>query len=734
MSFDVERIYGLLPAVYRLRDAEQGGELKALLSVIAEQAAVLEEDLAQLYDDQFVETCADWVVPYIGDLIGYRALYGIPPRVNNPRAEVANTIAYRRRKGTASVLEQLARDVTGWEARVVEFFQRLATTQYMNHLRPENFYAPDLRRVADLEYLGTPFDPVPRTADVRRIASGRGLYNIPNVGIFIWRLRAYSVTKGTAGFVQEGCYTFHPFGFDAPLFNPVRTQDQITHLAQPFNVPAPLRRRPLYAELEALRQALAEDKVEADLLKCGVYFGLAPVVRVYLETPAVIEGQPGLQLTEIPAREILLCDLSDWRRPPAEKTYTPRRKPGDAAEPPPEKLPIQVSVDPVLGRLAFPAGTDLTGVTVKVSYSYGFSADMGGGQYSRPGRPLPTATVALTGPGLSDTLNDTAAETERVVEINHSATIAGDIEVTLADGQRLTVQAKDETRPVIGGDITIDVGSGAYDAGVEVTLDGLLVGGSVRVNGNTPLKLTLRDCTVRPWRALDGGAPEPPDTPSVNWPDAAASGRLVVERSITGRLVVPPAVQVSISDSIVDALGDEGLALAASEGGDAAGAVEIARTTVFGRLLVREIVLAENSIFTGDVTSELKQHGCVRFCYLTQASRVPSRYHCQPDLAIQRAVEEARRHQPGLDAAAQEALASDIRSWLKPDFTDQHWSQPGYAQLHGSSPLEIRSGSDDGAEMGAFHDLYQIRRDINLRARLDEYLRFGLEAGVFYAT
>ena len=36
-------------------------------------------------------------------------------------AEVAHTIGYRRRKGTAAVLEQLARDVTGWPAaRVVE--------------------------------------------------------------------------------------------------------------------------------------------------------------------------------------------------------------------------------------------------------------------------------------------------------------------------------------------------------------------------------------------------------------------------------------------------------------------------------------------------------------------------------------------------------------------------------------------------------------------------------------
>ena len=76
MSIDAQTLYQLLPAVYRNRDAEAGGALQALIQVVAEQIAVLEEDLAQLYDDQFIETCADWVVPYIGDLIGYRQLHG----------------------------------------------------------------------------------------------------------------------------------------------------------------------------------------------------------------------------------------------------------------------------------------------------------------------------------------------------------------------------------------------------------------------------------------------------------------------------------------------------------------------------------------------------------------------------------------------------------------------------------------------------------------------------------
>ncbi|MEO6320198.1 MAG: hypothetical protein ABIR56_06015, partial [Polaromonas sp.] len=180
-SLGAERLYQLLPAVYRLRDAEQGEPLRALIGVLAQELEALEENIEQLYDDQFIETCAKWVAPYIGDLIGYRPLHHVSARIGSPRAEVANTIAYRRRKGTALMLEQLAQDVTDWPAHAVEFFEQLATTQYMKHLR---LYAPATARVRDeatLLRVGSPFNRAAHTAEMRRPETGSGRYNIPNI-------------------------------------------------------------------------------------------------------------------------------------------------------------------------------------------------------------------------------------------------------------------------------------------------------------------------------------------------------------------------------------------------------------------------------------------------------------------------------------------------------------------------------------------------------------------------
>ena len=171
MSFDATTLYGLLPAWIRLRDAAQGGPLQDLVAVLADQVAVLEEDLAQSYDNLFIETCAPWAVPYIGDLLQTTPLIdasrvavtgtvaslcvdlqgpSFQPQIGlRARADVAKTIYYRRRKTTLPMLEQLSADVTGWAAHVREFFQTLAWSQAVrNHIRPASFYAPDLRQRA----------------------------------------------------------------------------------------------------------------------------------------------------------------------------------------------------------------------------------------------------------------------------------------------------------------------------------------------------------------------------------------------------------------------------------------------------------------------------------------------------------------------------------------------------------------------------------------------------------
>jgi hypothetical protein len=109
------------------------------------------------------------------------------------------------------------------------------------------------------------------------------------------------------------------------------------------------------------------------------------------------------------------------------------------------------------------------------------------------------------------------------------------------------------------------------------------------------------------------------------------------------------------------------------------------------------------------VLADRRQEGCVRFSYLPPDSRTPQRYRCQP---------------------ADDADAARVR----PVLTSERYPDPAYGQLDRRTPDEIWRGADDESEMGALHHLFQPQRAAYLEARLDDYLRFGLEAGFFFAS
>lgn len=134
----------LLPRWHLLRDAEEGEPLRALLAVIAEQLDRVRDGVEQGYEDLFVETAAPWVLPYLGDLVGYRTLPGYERVLTAglheggraalaeavaPRADVAATVAGRRRKGTLHLLEEISGQVAGWPARAVELSRLVAHHQ-----------------------------------------------------------------------------------------------------------------------------------------------------------------------------------------------------------------------------------------------------------------------------------------------------------------------------------------------------------------------------------------------------------------------------------------------------------------------------------------------------------------------------------------------------------------------------------------------------------------------------
>ena len=260
------------------RDDDSGGLLRALLDAIGGELSVLEHDLDELYDAWFVETCPEWAVPYIADLVG---LVGLPGDLGagtgaavSRRAVVANTVAYRRRKGTIAVVEQVVRDVTGWPTRAVEFYRLLGATTHVNHVRLDRPTFASVRH-ADRAELESPrlaagaLTSFAHLAEARRIEPGRGRYSIGNIGVFVFPLQVYDAS-GTPARRLTDWWSSHPLGWDQPLFAVPTTETTIEHLATESDLPVPLRPRRLLAALVAAREGLPGEplpvgvRVEAD--------------------------------------------------------------------------------------------------------------------------------------------------------------------------------------------------------------------------------------------------------------------------------------------------------------------------------------------------------------------------------------------------------------------------------------------------------------------------------------
>lgn len=765
MSAQGQSLFDLLPALYRLRDAQLAqsqslltptesarlqnlqaltpplspdqqqlfdqltaktarGPLQSLLMLIDEQFQLLLDDLIQRYDDEFIETCAPWVIPYIGDLIGYQLVNGVAPAVASPRAEVANTVSFRRRKGTALVLEQLARDVTGWGAHAVEFFRQLATAQYVKHIRSDNHYAPNLRGWRPLIYMNSAFDLTARQVDVRRISDSRGRYNIQNIGVFLWSLNAYGAAKAPATAVAGSSQLFRvgTLGADMPLFNnPVSQGSDITTPAQPINVPDRLRRAVLQQDLQAGVGA--------------AYYGEGLSVALYLN---------GVLLNPY---QIQICNLSGAD--------------GSWANLPTTGSPYTVRFDPELGRLAFvnapaPPPADSTTPSVQASYYYGFGADMGGGSYSR------SDSFIVQSDAQSDTAVFPFPDTEstpRYTTLQGALTFAaaslagaGQVAVEITDdgiyplpsspsspgspallfnvaaGVTIELRAAEGRRPtlLISQEITLTGGAQS-----TVSLNGLVIGYAPAA-ARTALPaallhapaeasqlgtLNLSHCTLVPgWALSPAGSPQPAYSGLPSLKAESAGLQVTIQKSIVGALFVSGEATAILSDSIVDATGATQIAYAASDGKSGGGSLTLKSCTVIGKvhaglltLVSDSIVLAELAAadsWTAAMWADRKQQGCVRFSYIPAMSSVLRQHEC----VVQ---------------------ASGVS---QPLFYSLQYGDPGYCKLLPSTDDAIRRGADDEGEMGAFHFVLAPLRENDLQVRLQEYLPAGLEFGLFYQT
>jgi hypothetical protein len=499
-----DKLWTLLPAVYRALDTDQlgaDGPLREMVNRIGATTAVLRRSIDRLWENQSIETCDDWVIPYIAELVGTRLVQGLD--TSGQRLDVANTINYRRRKGTVGLIEELAHDISGWDAKVVEFFRRLGRTRHgldppvgpigtpgsaLTTLHEaEGLVGPltfthiggfaDLRNVYGATKSRSAFDEFYHFADTRKGIGLFGWHAIPHLGVFVWRLLSLGVGPVTPVPVRgcPGWYTFDPTGRDTPLFAAQRDATAFGDVwisPTEGQLPAPISQALLDADIKAGQNGL----------------GLYPV-----EPPPTTLTMPKAVMSVAPAA------TPDEPFPASSLVLRPERG----------RFKRAASPEPML----------------VASYQYGFPSEIGAGPYDRRGQALAIATpdpkTKLTG---GDGALATANLHHGTITLADSLTYDGAHDLYV-HGQ-LTLSAANNRRPLIrlgaGKAWTIH---GRSDQSA-LTLDGLFVSGQDVVLTGAFGAVTLSCCTLDPG---SGATPDVFDDPFGSPPPSpfqtAADGR-----------------------------------------------------------------------------------------------------------------------------------------------------------------------------------------------------------------
>jgi len=697
----MERIYALLPAVYRERDAALGRPLAAVCKVLELEYAHLHDDIAGLYAQWFIETCDPWVVPYLGALVGTTGIDTEVANVPTQRVRVANTLGYRSRRGIASTLASACADASGWPALPVEYVRQVVTSVNVNAVsRAGSDRGPIESATFDVgspnarESLDGPFATARRSASVGAIdrprVHGAGAcpdYSPRNLGIYLWRTPAYPCVGSDPGRAPDGGhFTFHPLGIDTQLLRGPVGRASPWQPPGPENVPLWVSRSLLGDWTDAWRRARIE--------------GVAPKRLPDLGFTIFVDGSP------IPPHAIYAA-----RRGSAPREWLAELERPDGPH---------AVVDPERGRFVLGG---VTSSAVTLDWAWGQGGDLGGGPYPRGARlfrATPDTLVILLSRTLvsehasaptfgtlaaawraalrrDEQLGRPATEAERdvLIRVLDSATYdAAELELPRSIG--VTIEAADGERPTIRADADGVALRVHAQSRARVALSGLLLGGTLEASGE--LELELADTTVH---AVGSTV-----RPALRWEvrDPRSEPQLRLIRSVVGGLRLSSTVRASVVESIVD--GEGGWAIAAEDGGAGPG-LELTAATLLGGARVRSLSGAEDTLVTGTVrarTTSLSVLKTARFALELEG--------------------------PG-DEQWSERPEASARALPPAPFVSVRFGDPGYCQLRLDLGDELLRGAAGGAELGAFRAVASGQRLANLQPVLAEYLPWGSRAGIF---
>ena len=540
-----ERLYELTPLIYREKDFKEKQPLRALMNTLQKANDVLQDDIYEMYNDWFIETCREKIIPYIGDLVGITDI-SEENLLKSERRYVANYFAYKRRQGSHNTLSNALRDSSAYNFFAVSEYENMAITWTPRdaELKAQTFSSEGLSG----ELANTPFSIASVTPDFKTPTTGllrspNGKVNRKTVTLYAWKLETLPVIKSELKPVEgeDGCYHLNPFGMDIQLSN---QPDNLYSLFKPISYkdyPLRITRE----NFEAFCKNSAKNTLD--------YWQDSPIHFYEFDSETK-------SYSHIDSAYIAVSDLSKWQKVKSENT--------------------KIIIDPETGRVLIL--DKLLYGKLFIDYSYISSTLFGAGPHkfkfesNENKRILVSKSGILTGSEISfEAAMDKWYENRNNIYFvdNHIYKLNKPLEVDL-DGHDLVISSGNNCQPLIEGNLHLINHS---ENPVTVRIQGFNIQGTVKLGGNINFELNSSTLLSDQEDAL------------ISSQNKLFYKSISINKSIIQGFDVPEDTFMEVEDSVLISRGEM----------SRMNSVSLLKTTVIGNFSCKEAPIIQDSIISG---------------------------------------------------------------------------------------------------------------------------------------
>ena len=694
-----DKLYNLLPLVYRELDFNQQQSLRALMAVLETAHDKVDQDLDRMYQNWFIETCESNRIPLIADLVGLPDISS-ENLLEIQRRYVANFLAYKRRSGTLATLNNSVHDASGYACYSANSIENMASSWTVKD--PELSSKTYRVKASTVMAVNSPFASAAKLANFNTNTTAlngaeSGQITPQVISLYLWRLSAVNMTYAqlTPEKAQSDVFFLHP------------NKKPIALCHQPYNLPSvnDIPRQQHYPFI-LTRENINNNRVTPIEGSSNVnFFTYHPVHKNY---------------TAIADEQILIANLSTTEDISAAKKQAKNITKGNQN--------YKIIFDPNLAKVVIveqKAGKP----KIVCSYSYLSNTIFGAApRYRQVNETInPNKRLIDLYPEKNDLANviskamaqakarDKNQQTKAVIVslacnavyqgggCKEGESKVGDTILTVdLQGENINLVAEDYISPTIVANIII---TNSENSPATLTLNGLALFGKLTIANNVDLKLINTSLI-----STEVELKSPDDNNTHHIPTVTITNTLLVANTLA-------KVNYVVNNSAIVLSKNNGGGLSSIE--VQVDKFQCINSTILGNITAEKPLTITNSIIYGTFTTKDPSNACFSFSYFSQLKPFKGGV-----------IDNVITNNTNSDIASSNLDNGNSNATVQ--FHSHDHQTSNFLMLAYGTSEKILTGASNGEEMGVFNTMRFRQKEKNIKQQFTTFLPLGMQVQTYY--